>query len=52
MIRPVLALQRILFLEREGKGGCRRGDDAGFERKDYREFISRECFRIPIKAKS
>jgi len=36
MIRPELALERLQLLEREGKVGCRHGDDgAELERMDY-----------------
>jgi hypothetical protein len=36
MIRPVLALERLLFLESEGKVGYRHGPDgAELERMDY-----------------
>ncbi len=42
MIRSVRALERLLFLESEGKVGYRHGPDgAELERMDYLEFIAR-----------
>ena len=50
MIRPVLALERLTFLESEGKVGYRYGQD-GAEREtmDYLEFIARVTSHIPDK---
>jgi hypothetical protein len=47
MIRPVLALDRLSFLEPEGKIGYRHGDELG--RMDYLEFIARVTSHIPDK---
>jgi len=42
MVRPVLALDRLSFLEREGRVGYRHGDGgAELERMDYLELIAR-----------
>jgi len=52
MIRPVLALERLSFLEPEGKVGYRWGrDGAGQETEvmDYLEFIARVTSHIPDK---
>jgi hypothetical protein len=50
MVRPVLALDRLLFLEREGKVGYRHGQNgAELERMDYLEFIARVTSHIPDK---
>ena len=52
MVRPVLALDRLSFLEREGKGkvGYRHGPDgAELERMDYLELIARVTSHIPDK---
>jgi len=50
MIRPVLALERLTFLEPEGKVGYRWGrDGAGQETMDYLEFIARVTSHIPDK---
>jgi hypothetical protein len=50
MVRPILALDRLSFLEREGWVGYRHGDDsAELERVDYMEFIARVTSRIPDK---
>jgi hypothetical protein len=50
MIRPVLALERLTFLEPEGKVGYRWGrDTAGLETMDYLEFIARATSHIPDK---
>jgi hypothetical protein len=50
MIRPLLALDRLSFLESEGKVGYRHGDDgAELERMDYLEFIARVVSHIPDK---
>jgi ABC-type Na+ transport system ATPase subunit NatA len=49
-IRPVLALERLTFLEPEGKVGYRWGrDGAGQETMDYLEFIARVTSHIPDK---
>jgi hypothetical protein len=50
MIRPVLALERLTFLEPEGKVGYRWGRD-GVEQEtmDYLEFIARVTSHIPDK---
>jgi hypothetical protein len=51
-IRPVLALERLTFLEPEGKVGYRWGrDGAGQETEamDYLEFIARVTSHIPDK---
>jgi len=48
MVRPVLALDRLSFLEREGWVGYRHGDDgAELERMDYLELIARVTSQIP-----
>jgi hypothetical protein len=50
MIRPVLALERLTFLESEGKVGYRLGrDGAEQETMDYLEFIARVTSHIPDK---
>jgi hypothetical protein len=50
MIRPVLALERLFFLEREGKVGYRYGQDArDQETMDYLAFIARVTSHIPDK---
>jgi hypothetical protein len=52
MIRPVLSLERLTFLEPEGKVGYRWGrDGAGQETEvmDYLEFIARVTSHIPDK---
>jgi hypothetical protein len=50
MIRPVLALERLTFLEPEGKVGYRWGrDGAEQETMDYVEFIARVTSHIPGK---
>ena len=49
MLRPVLALERLTFLESEGQVGYRPGDDAELERMDYLEFIARVTSHIPDK---
>jgi hypothetical protein len=50
MLRPVLALERLTFLEPEGKVGYRWGrDGAGQETMDYLEFIARVTAHIPAK---
>ncbi|MBE3125380.1 MAG: transposase [Acidobacteria bacterium] len=52
MLRPVLALERLTFLEPEGKVGYRWGrDGAGQETEvmDYLEFIARVTSHIPDK---
>jgi hypothetical protein len=50
MIRPVLALERLSFLEPEGKVGYRYGQDrAEREMMDYLEFIARVTSHIPDK---
>ena len=52
MLRPVLALERLTFLEPEGKVGYRWGrDGAGQEREvmDYLELIARVTSHIPDK---
>jgi hypothetical protein len=50
MIRPLLALERLTFLEPEGKVGYRRGrDGAEQETMDYPEFIARVTSHIPDK---
>jgi len=50
MIRPVLALERLTFLEPEGKVGYRWSrDTAGLETMDYLEFIARVTSHIPDK---
>ena len=50
MIRPVLSLERLIFLEPQGKVGYRYGED-GAEREtmDYLEFIARVVSHIPDK---
>jgi len=50
MVRSILALDRLLFLEREGKVGYRHGQNgAELETMDYLEFIARVTSRIPDK---
>ncbi|MGB8951983.1 MAG: transposase [Candidatus Aminicenantales bacterium] len=50
MIRPILALERLSFLEPEGKVGYRCGQDrAEQEMMDYLEFIARVTSHIPDK---
>jgi ribosomal protein S27E len=52
MIRPILALERLSFLEPEGKVGYRWGLDGarqGTEMMDYLEFIARVTSHIPDK---
>jgi hypothetical protein len=50
MLRPVLALERLTFLEPEGKVGYRWGrDTADQETMDYLEFIARVTAHIPDK---
>ncbi len=50
LLRPVLALERLTFLEPEGKVGYRWGrDGAGQETMDYLEFIARVTAHIPDK---
>jgi len=50
MIRPVLALERLTFLEPEGKVGYRYGEKgAEQETMDYLEFIVRVTSHIPDK---
>jgi hypothetical protein len=50
MIRPLLALERLTFLEPEGKVGYRCGrDGAERETMDYLEFIARVTSHIPDK---
>jgi hypothetical protein len=50
MIRAVLSLERLTFLEPEGKVGYRYGHDAaGLETMDYLEFIARVTSHIPDK---
>jgi len=50
MIRPVLSLERLAFLEREAKISYRYGQDgAEQETMDYLEFIARVTSHIPDK---
>jgi len=50
MIRTVLSLERLAFLEPEGKVGYRYSRDAaGLEAMDYLEFIARVTSHIPDK---
>jgi hypothetical protein len=50
MIRPLLALERLTFVEPEGKVGYRWGrDGAEQETMDYLEFIARATSHIPDK---
>jgi len=50
VVRPVRALERLLFLERDGKVGCRWGREAAeLEPKDYLELIARATSHIPDK---
>jgi len=50
MIRPVLSLERLSFLEPEGKVGYRYDQDrAEQEAMDYLEFIARVTSHIPDK---
>ena len=51
MVRPILALERLTFLEPEGKIGYRYGQDApDQETMDYLEFVARVTSPIPDKA--
>lgn len=53
MVRPVLSLDRLLFLDREGQVGYRHGPNAaGLERMDYLEFIARGTSHIPDKGQA
>ncbi|MDH4271902.1 MAG: transposase [Candidatus Aminicenantes bacterium] len=50
MVRPVLALERLHFLDREGQVGYRWGRQAPeLETMDYLEFIARVTSHIPDK---
>ena len=50
MVRPILALDRLLFLDREGKVGYRWGRQATeLESMDYLELIARVTSHIPDK---
>jgi Putative transposase len=50
MIRPLLALERLSFLEPDGKVGYRHGENgAKQETMDYPEFIARVTSHIPDK---
>jgi hypothetical protein len=50
MIRPLLALERLTFLETKGKVGYRHGENgAEQETMDYLEFIARVTSPIPDK---
>ena len=50
MIRPLLSLERLSFLEPEGKVGYRYDQDrAEQEAMDYLEFIARVTSHIPDK---
>ena len=50
MVRPVLSLERLLFLERDGKDGYRWGREAAeLETMDYLELIARVTSHIPDK---
>jgi len=50
MIRPLLVLERLSFLEQEGKAGYRHGENgANEETMDYLEFIARVILHIPDK---
>ena len=50
MVRPMLSLERLLFLDREGKVGFRHGQNgAELETMDYLEFIARVTSHIPDK---
>jgi len=50
MVRPVLSLDHLLFLDREGKVGYRHGQNgAELETMDYLEFIARVTSHIPDK---
>lgn len=50
MVWPLLALDRLSFLESEGRVGYQHSDvDAELERMDYLEFIALVSFHIPDK---
>jgi len=50
MIRPLLSLERLSFLENEGKVCYRYGESpAEVERMDYLDFIARTTSHIPDK---
>jgi ribosomal protein S27E len=50
MVRPLLTLDRLSFLESEGRVGYRHGHDgAELERMDYLELIARVVSHIPDK---
>jgi hypothetical protein len=52
MIRPVLSLERLSFLEPEEKVGYRWGQErAELETMDYLEFIARVTSHIPDKGR-
>ncbi|MCX6349591.1 MAG: transposase [Candidatus Aureabacteria bacterium] len=49
-MRPLLALERLSFLDQEGKVGYRHGENgAEQETMDYPEFIARVTSHIPDK---
>jgi len=49
-MRPTLVLERLSFLDRGGKVGCRWGrDGAEQETMDYLDFIARVTSHIPDK---
>ena len=49
----MLALERLTFLEPEGKVGYRWGRDGpGQEMMDYLEFIARVTYHIPDKGQA
>ena len=51
-IRPLLALERLCFLEKEGQVGYRWGREATEqETMDYLEFIARVTSHIPDKGR-
>jgi hypothetical protein len=52
MVRPILALDRLLFLERNGKVGYRYGPSGTeLEMMDYLELIARVVSHIPDKGR-
>lgn len=50
MVQPALAVERLSFLDREGKVGYRRGGDAiELETLEYLEFIAQVTSHTPDK---
>jgi len=50
MVRPILALDRLSFLDSEGHVGYRHGDEgAELERMDYLELVARVTSHIMVR---